>query len=156
MFAELKWSKVSNQKVDAYRDLINLYFEMVDSGMIAFHCATFDNSKWKHHLYNDGDRDLGLSKNYYQLILHQFIARYCEQASCFVCLDRRHSTTKIPDLQKILNNGAGKDYGLTFGPLTGMEARDSKTDDLLQLNDVILGVTSSVKNSRYLDPQTKG
>lgn len=155
MFAELKWQKISNQKVDAYREFIELYFELVERGTLAFHSATFDNTKWKHHLYNHGDRDLGLSKNYYQLILHQVIQRYGEQASLFVCLDRRHSSTKLPDLHRILNAGAAKDYGLTFGPITEIIARDSKKDDLLQLNDLILGATSSVKNGRHEDPKTR-
>lgn len=155
MYAELKWSKVSNQKFEAYRDFVGLYFHLVKTGVITFHCASFDNTKWKHQLYNHGDRDLGLSKNYYQLILHQYIARYGEQASLYVCLDRRFSSTKLPDLYKILNAGANKDYGLSFGPVRVIEARDSKTDDMLQLNDVILGATSSVKNRRHEDPETR-
>ena len=155
MFAELKWSKVSNQKMEAYKDFIDLYFELMEAGTVAFHCATFDNTKWKHHLYNQGDRDLGLSKNYYQLILHQYIAKYGEQAGLFICLDRRFSRTKIPDLNKILNAGANQEYGLSFEPVRTLVARDSKTDDLLQINDVILGATSSVKNGRHQDPQTR-
>lgn len=155
MYAELKWSKVSNQKFEAYKDLVELYFELLSKKVLAFHGATFDNHKWKHSLYNDGDRDLGLSKNYYQLILHRFIRFYGEQASLYVCLDRRWSSTKLPDLQRILNSGAGKDYGLTFGPVRTLEARDSKKDDLLQINDVILGAVSSVKNGRHEDPCTR-
>ena len=155
MFAELKWSKVSNQKKDAYQDFIDLYFDLIRSGLIAFHCASFDNTKWKHDIYNDGDKDLGLSKNYYQLILHRYIRVYGEQASLFICLDRRFSSTRLPDLQRILNAGAAKDYGLTFGPVRTLVSRDSKKDDLLQLNDVILGAISSVKNGRHIDPQTK-
>lgn len=155
MFAEFKWSKVSNQKVDAYRDLIELYFDLSEKGLVSFHGATFDNHKWKHSLYNDGDRDLGLSKNYYQLILHRFIRFYGEQASLYICLDRRFSSTKLPDLQRILNSGAKKDYGLSFGPVRTLEAKDSKKDDMLQINDVILGAVSSVKNGRHEDLATR-
>lgn len=155
MYAELKWSKVSNQKIDAYRELIGLYFDMSEKGILAFHCATFDNHKWKHSLYNDSDRDIGLSKNYYQLILHRFIRFYGEQASLFVCLDKRHSSTKLPDLQRMLNAGAAKEYKLSFGPVTTLEARDSKKDDLLQINDVILGAMSSIKNGRHENTETR-
>ena len=155
MYAELKWSKVSNQKIDAYRELVELYFELSGQGILSFHGATFDNHKWKYSLYNHGDRDLGLSKNYYQLILHRFIRFFGEQASLFVCLDRRWSSTKLPDLQRILNAGATKEYGLSFGPVRTLEARDSKKDDLLQINDVILGAVSSVKNGRHEDPSTR-
>lgn len=155
MFAELKWSKVSDQKFEAYRDLVELYFDLLDNGIVAFHGATFDNHKWKHSVYNFGDRDLGLSKNYYQLILHRFIRFYGEQASLYVCLDRRWSSTKIPDLHRILNAGAAKEYKLSFGPVRTLESRDSKKDDLLQINDVILGAVSSVKNGRHKDPKTR-
>lgn len=155
MFAEMKWSKVSDQKVEAYRDLIDLYFRLLDDGVIAFHGATFDNHKWKHSLYNHGDRDLGLSKNYYQLILHRFIRFYGEQAGLYVCLDKRQSSTRLPDLQRILNAGAAKEYGLDFRPVRTLDSRDSKKDDMLQINDVILGAVSSVKNNRHIAPNTR-
>lgn len=155
MFAEFKWSKVSNQKLDAYRDLVGLYFDMLGRGFLSFHVTTFDNHKWKHQIYNDGDPDIGLSKNYYQLILHQFIKQYGDLASLYVCLDRRLSSTPLNKLQRMLNFAAGKDYGLTFGPVRVLESRDSKKDDMLQINDVILGAVSAFKNSRHLEEGTR-
>lgn len=155
MFAELKWSKVSNQKYDAYQDLVEIYFEFLEAGILSFHVTTFDNHMWKHQRYNDSDPDIGLSKNYYQLILHQYISVFGDLASLYVCLDRRLSSTPLEKLQRILNAGAAKDYGLTFGPVRTLESRDSKKDDLLQMNDVILGAVAAVKNERHTDEATR-
>ncbi len=155
MYAEFKWSKVSNQKLDAYKELVALYFKFVHQGYFHFIVTSFDNHQWKHQLYNDGDADIGLSKNYYQMILHQFVGRFGDLASLFVCLDRRLSSTPLEDLHRMLNRGATKEYGLSFGPVRVLTARDSKTDDMLQINDVILGAVSAFKNKRHLDPATR-
>ena len=150
MFAELKWSKVSNQKIEAYKGLVDLYFSFLRRGGITFHVTTFDNHAWDHTRFNDGDPDLGISKLYYQMLLHQVVGRYGDLASLYICLDRRLSSTPLDKLHRILNAGAEKDYKLSFGPVRVLTAKDSKKDDILQINDVILGAVASYKNQRHL------
>lgn len=70
MNAELKWSKVSNQKFNEYKALVDYFFALNNKNYIKFHCVIFDNHQWNHRLYNEGDGDVGISKLYYQLILH--------------------------------------------------------------------------------------
>ncbi|MBV7394540.1 hypothetical protein KJP30_09990 [Mameliella sp. DP3N28-2] len=151
MFAELKWSKISNQKIEAYRAFVDLFFEFTARGAASFRATTFDNHMWDHNRFNDGDADIGVSKLYYQMLLHQVIGWYGDVASLYICLDRRLSTTPLEKLQRILNAGAAKDYKLTFGPVRILTARDSKKEDLLQLNDIILGAVASYKNKRHLE-----
>tara|TARA_R110002111_G_scaffold262881_1_gene342666 strand:- start:7498 stop:8229 length:732 start_codon:yes stop_codon:yes gene_type:complete len=149
MYAELKWSKVSNQKFDAYLDFVDFFFSMRERGYLAFYATTFDNHRWDHRKYNDGDPDIGLSKLYYQMLLRQYIRQYGDLASLYVCMDRRRSSTSFEDLQKILNAGAAKDYGLDFGPVRMLTARDSKKSDMLQINDIILGAVAAHKNGKH-------
>lgn len=146
MFAELKWSKVSSQKLDAYKALVDLYFDFCRRGGIAFRATTFDNHLWDHKRFNDNDPDLGISKLYYQMLLHQVVGWYGDLASIYICLDRRLSSTPLQKLHRILNAGAAKEYNLTFGPVGTLTAKDLKKDDILQVNDVILGAVSALKN----------
>ncbi len=155
MFAELKWSKVSNQKAAAYTDFVDFFFNMSAKGYLAFHATTFDNHKWDHRKYNENDPDIGLSKLYYQMLLHQFIREYGDLASLYICLDRRRSTTTLDDLQRILNKGAAKEYGLDFGPVSVLTSRDSKKSDMIQLNDMILGAVAAHKNEKHLNNGTR-
>lgn len=155
MNAELKWSKVSNQKQQAYEDLVDLFFELSADGYLFFHATTFDNHRWDHRQYNENDPDIGLSKLYYQMLLHQYIGSYGDLASLYVCLDRRRSTTPPGELQKILNAGAAKKFGLSFDPVRVLVMKDSKKSDMIQLNDVILGAVAAHKNGKHLQNETR-
>ncbi len=133
-----------------YRSLIEQFFALNYSKQIEFHAVAFDNHKWNHKRFNKSDSDIGLSKMYYQLILHRLVYKYGDQNSLFVCLDHRTSSTKLADLQNMLNRAANRDLGLSYSPLRQLESRDSKTEELLQLNDVILGAIAAIKNARHL------
>jgi len=150
MKAELKWTKVSNQKVSEYTALVEYFFAMNSTNLIQFHCVIFDNHKWNHRKYNDGDPDIGLSKLYYQLLHHKFGGYSGKVGSLFVCLDHRHSTTAHETLRKMLNAAAARDHGITTEPFKQIVSANSKSDDLLQLNDVILGAVGAAKNGKHL------
>jgi hypothetical protein len=150
MNAELKWSKVSDQKFDQYSALVDHFFALNNSNKLHFHCIIFDNHQWDHKSFNQGDRDVGLSKLYYQLILHKFV-RICGKAgSLYVRVDKRLSSTPLVDLQKMLNAAARRDHQLDTDPIKQIVSWDSKQCDLLQLNDVILGAVCAARNGRHL------
>ena len=92
---------------------------------------------------------MGLSKLYYQLALHKLVKQYGNDGSLCVCLDHRNSSTDLHDLQRILNNGANKSFGMSHGPVKQLLSLDSKADDLLQLNDVILGAVCAARNGKH-------
>lgn len=150
MNAELKWSKISNGKESEYEDLIRTFFALNNSRLIEFHAVSFDNHRWDHKQFNDGDSDIGLSKLYYQLIMRSLIVPHGDQNTLFVSLDKRNSSTNLDDFHKMLNAAAKRDHGLDYGPVTQLMFRDSKKEPMLQLNDLILGAITSVKNSRHL------
>ncbi len=152
MFSELKWSKVSNQKLAEYKALIDIFFDFLERKALTFHVTTFDNHMWDHRRFNDNDPDLGISKLYYQLLLHQVVRWHGDLATLYICLDRRLSTTPLQKLHRILNAGAKKEYKLSFGPVRVLTAKDSKKDDLLQLNDVVLGAVAAYKNKKHEIP----
>lgn len=151
MRSELKWSKVSDQKLPQYQGLVDLFFALNNTNHIQFHCVVFDNHSWNHAKYNGGDPDVGLSKLYYDLLLHKFVKRCgSEEKTLYACLDHRNSSTSLDDLRRMLNATASRDHGLHHAPLAQLVSKDSKSDDILQMNDLILGAVCAVRNGRHL------
>lgn len=148
MHAELKWSRISNQKVEEYKALVDYFFWLNSSDAVHFHALVFDNHKANHRKYNDGCADTGLSKLYYQLILHKFCKVY-QGGDMAVCLDHRNSKTPHEDLKRMLNSGVAKTLGRDESPIKQIVSADSKAEDLLQLNDVILGAVGAVRNGKH-------
>lgn len=150
MHSELKWSKVSNQKLEQYMAFVDLFFSLNSVNRIQFHSVIFDSHQANHVRYNNGDSDIGLSKLYYDLIFHKFIKRCGRDSTLFACLDHRISSTSLHDLKAMLNATAARDCGFGHRPLKQIESRDSKKDSVLQMNDVILGAVCAIKNGRHL------
>lgn len=155
MNAELKWSKVSNQKFDEYTALVDLFFALNNTNHIQFHSVVFDSHKANHKKYNNGDADVGLSKLYYDLLLHKFVKRCGGDGSLFACLDHRHSSTPLEDVRRMLNAVAARDHGIDSNPVSQLISRDSKKDCLLQMNDVVLGAVCAIRNGRHLLADTR-
>ncbi|MGR1582422.1 DUF3800 domain-containing protein [Thalassobius sp. S69A] len=155
MNAELKWSRISNQKIEQYLSLVDLFFALNNTNKVQFHSVIFDSHKANHKRYNNGDPDIGLSKLYYDLILHKFVKRCGHYGSLFVCLDKRNSSTSLHDLLKMLNASAKRDFDMARAPVRQLVARDSKTDCLLQMNDVVLGAVCAIRNGRHLLSHTR-
>jgi hypothetical protein len=155
MKSELKWSKVSNQKINEYKSLVDLFFALNNTNHIQFHSVIFDSHKANHSKYNQGDRDIGLSKLYYDLLLHKFVKTCGHSGSLFACLDKRLSSTPLEHLRSMLNSTAARDHAMPHKPLAQLVSRDSKADCILQMNDVILGAVCCVRNGRHLLADTR-
>lgn len=150
MHAELKWSKVSNQKSAEYRALVDYFFALNNLNILQFHAIVFDNHGANHGRYNDGDQDVGLSKLYYQLMVHRFGKMCGAHGDLCVCVDHRNSSTSLTDLMNMANAGMAAKCGIHHSPLKQIVPLDSKSDDLLQLNDVILGAVCAARNGKHL------
>ena len=155
MMSELKWTKVSNQKVYEYKALVELFFALNNSNHIHFHSIVFDSHQWNHKRYNNGDADVGLSKLYFNLLLHKFVKRYGANSDLFACLDHRNSSTSLDDLRRMLNATVARDHEIASAPLKQLVSRDSKLDDILQMNDVILGAVCAIRNGKHLLADTR-
>ena len=144
---ELKWSKVSNQKKAEYEVLIDYGFQLIEANQARFDMICYDTRMANHKKFNAGDRDVGLSKLYYQILLHRPILKYGRQGDLHIRLDKRASTTSTDQLKDMLNNSA-RNNGVDGDPVKILEAESSKACDLLQLTDVLLGAFSAAKNER--------
>lgn len=150
MKSELKWSKISNQKLEEYKALVDCFFALNNTNHLQFHSICFDSHQWNHKKYNNGDSDIGLSKLYYQLILHKFVKTHGNKGTLYVRVDHRNSSTPLEQIRNMLNATAARDHGITTQPVKQFVSEDSKKCRLLQLNDVILGAVCAARNSRHL------
>lgn len=155
MKAELKWSRISNQKSEEYKALVDLFFALNNANQVHFHALVFDSHQANHRKYNNGDRDVGLSKLYYQLIVHKFAKLYPTEEGMCVCLDHRNSSTPLNDLRDMINSTLARDHQIDHKPLKQLISQDSCDDDLLQLNDVILGAVCHSRNGKHLLAETR-
>lgn len=150
MHSELKWSKISNQKVSEYKALVDYFFALNNVNRVHFHCICFDSHQWNHRRYNEGNADTGLSKLYYQLLLHKFVRIYGNHGTLYVRVDHRNSQTPLENIRRMLNATASRDHRIHTSPVKQFVSWDSKKCDLLQLNDVILGGVCAARNGRHL------
>ncbi len=157
MMAELKWTKVSNQKIQQYKRFVDYFFALNNTNILHFHCIIVDNHQVNLHKYSKGDRELGFYKFYYQLLLHCFGKKYCRTGDdkFIVHLDYRNSKYSLNTLKVVLNRGLGKKYNITTEPFVSIEPRESKTTELIQINDIILGAIGFQKNGYELLAETR-
>lgn len=151
MWSELKWEKISDQKENEYRYLIDYFFHLNQRGLLDFHSLIVPYSRFDHKSINFNDRNLSLHKMYYQLILHRFCRYYASDgAALYIFPDLSSRPFCAGDARRILNRGVRSRYGITHNPVRTVEPRDSAECDFLQLNDVILGAVSAHRNGRHL------
>jgi hypothetical protein len=149
MFSELKWTKVSNQKIDQYKRFIEYFFALNNTDVIHFHSIVIDNHQVDYKKFSKGDKELGFYKFYYQLLLHCFGKEYYredEDVRFIIHLDYRNTSYRLNTLKNILNNGIKKKYGAITAPFVSIEPRNSKLSDLIQLNDILVGAIGFEKN----------
>jgi uncharacterized protein DUF3800 len=154
MFAELKWSRVTNQKFNEYRRFVEYFFDLLERNRLHFHCLILDNHQINHQKFSQGDKEIGFYKFYYQLLLHCFGRRYyLRPDDRFVLhLDSRCTNYK---LETVLNNAMTKNFAGASEPFCSIEPRNSKDSELMQVNDIVLGDIGFQKNCYELNPDTR-
>jgi hypothetical protein len=156
MKSELKWSKISNQKTDEYKAFVDLFFTLNNSNKLHFHALIFDSHKTDFRKIGGvRDKDKVLSRLYYQLLVHKFAKIYPSDVGMCVCLDHRNSSTPLEDLRRMINATLARDHEITHNPIKQLISQDSCDDDLLQLNDVILGAVCHARNGKHLLVETR-
>lgn len=158
MYAELKWTKVSGQKLTEYQAFVDIFFDVWEQGRTHFHAMALDTQKINHRKYNKGDAELGFYKFYYQLLLRRFGDWYYdnkEEQRFIVYLDYRTTKYKLGALQLILNRGMQKEYKARTKPFVSIEPLDSHHSEMIQLTDVLMGAIGFQKNGYHLRTETK-
>ncbi len=139
MNAEIKWSKVSDKKLNEYKTLIDLFFSVNE--VLHFKSIVFDTHFIDYKTYSGGDRELGFYKFWYQFLLHSFGDYAQKDDGYLVFMDQRQSSYSLLDLKIILNNGMRKKYGnrIREDIFRNIQPVDSKKSNIIQLADVLMG-----------------
>jgi len=158
MYSELKWTKVTNQKLLQYKRFVDYFFALNNTDKLHFHCIIIDNHQVDHKRFSRGNEEIGFYKFYYQLLLHSFGKRYCrtqENDRFIVHLDYRTTSYSLNTLKVVLNRGMKKKYSIETSPFVSIEPRDSKKSELIQINDILLGAVGFQKNGYDLLASTR-
>ena len=153
MNSELKWSRVSNNKLEKYKIFVDYFFALCDTDKLHFKATIFDNHTVNHRKFSQGDKEIGFYKFYY--ILFKWFSRIyfnvdTPNVSVVIHPDHRSSKYNLGDLRDILNNGFNKDFQPHFRPYRAIEPLDSKKSEIIQVLDIILGAIGYVKNGYLL------
>lgn len=142
---ELKWSKVSRAKLDAYSRVVDVPFD--NPKPAHFHSLVVDTTKQDHRTFNEGSREIGFSKEIYQLAM-KFGRLY---PNLFHLYPDERDTTQSPDeLRLILNRGCHKKGDTRDWPFRRCHFRNSARCPPLQLVDIIIGALAYRMNKHHL------
>ena len=153
----IKWQKVKNHNVAAYKKVIDAFFSSLTScevpvgKRIDVHCLVVDTRKRDLRKTGDGDADIGFNKQIYFLCSVMIRARLAKQLF-HVYPDRRTTTHSLTEAKNIMNHGARK-YGAKGWPFRRLEFEDPERCQALQVVDIIIGALAYRLNGHYQKPE---
>ena len=130
---EFKWGNVSNNKIDFYKSLVDLFFD-TDFNDVCFRCVIIDAQEIDNEKYNDADQELGYYKFYYQLI-HNWI-NSGDTYYVFTDYKTNKEKNRLQELCRILNRKYSRNS------IEIIQAIDSAESVLLQLQNILMGAVS--------------
>jgi len=155
MIYELKWSKISKQRLPHYKALVDLVVDMINENRVNIRTLIVDTHKLDHKRFNDGDSETGFYKMYYQLLYNCFGCDYHRHKNRFVVFpDQKPGKYVLGELKSRLNNAMFYKQGNRHSPFGSIEASDSKKQDFIQIIDVIIGAIGYHKNGLHLKEYT--
>lgn len=128
---ELKWTKLSSSKLNAYVDLVNYFFDCSDlhfRGLIVL-----NKEKLNHNLYND-THDNFYYKMYYYLLRN--LLSKSNQYNVYLDIKDSKSATKLTRVKKYLENF---NYDFTHDMFNNFQSIRSEEVQIMQLTDILLG-----------------
>lgn len=135
---EFGWSKVSPNKMDFYLALQDYFLKQ---SALSFRCILIDRTTLDHDKFNNGDKELGFYKLYYQLLVHWLEP----QEAYYLYLDWQQNSDRncFANLREMLKrklNGRAR--------IECLEPVDSQEQPLTQLVDLLIGAVGYQWNGR--------
>lgn len=138
---EVKWTKVSNNKINFYKELVNYYFEEPHLGfrsVVAKGKTRLDYAAFNH------DHDLWYYKMYF-LLLNQMIYPN-DNYRIFLDIKDTNGGEKTRKLHEVLCNNA-YDFNRTL--INDLQQIHSNESEVLQLCDLLIGALSFYHRGLY-------
>lgn len=143
---EFKWEKVSQGKLHVYKEFVDIFFDHAESD---FRCLVVDKSKIDYHAYHEGDHETAFYEFYFQAISRSLDA--ANQYLVFTDSRQNRQANRLTDL-KAKTNYHWLLQGVRENIVRNLEPRVSKTENLLQITDVLLGAVGYDLEERAESP----
>ena len=146
---EMGWTKVSRTKLDAYRRIVDVFFDNPERHVpYEFHSLTVDTHRIRDGVWNDGSREVGFNKEIFQLCAK--VARLHQTRLLRVYLDSRDTKSSPDELRLILNRARANKGDRRDWPFRRIHFRNSADCQIMQLVDVLLGGVAYRLNGHHL------
>lgn len=157
LLGEVKWQKVTENYLEKYIQLMNVFFDFIASGKIKVRIMFRQNMHTPKGLPQEKN-DEKYFKLYYQFIKHSFGLKFCnpelEHTSIRLYLDElpenREKRERFKDFIVGLNTSYLSETNTKFDKSQIAEV-DSSKHDLLQCLDVVLGSMQFRLNKKHLE-----
>lgn len=138
---EVKWTKVSKNKINLYKELIEYFFA---NDSISFRAVIIDKNKLDIKKYNK-NFDEFYYKVYFQLLTRIIVA----SMKNYIYLDIKdtRSSTKVKKLQEVLSNDI---FDFNMEHIKNVQSINSKESELLQIADVMMGAIGYLNRNEHL------
>ncbi len=148
MHREIKWDQVDRCTYDRYREFVDHRMRELKCCHTAFCAIIVERNQWNNRDYNDNSEDEGLSKLFYQFILHRFIPLMQQGDSLFIFPDKKSEKYNFGKMQSALRGGMIRKFGAPRVSVPAIRPICSKTTILGQVNDVLLGAVGFHANEK--------
>ena len=140
--SEIKWSKVSQLKLNLYLDIIDYFFDDDD---ISFRCLIADKTNLNHDKYHQTHDDW-YYKMYFNMLKVIFIPNNIY--NIFIDIKDTHSDEKIKKLLDICRNNQ---YDFSGHIIQKMQPIRSNEVQIMQLTDILIGAIGYVNRFNLND-----
>lgn len=140
---EIKWTKVSNSKIDFYLELVDWFFnsEINFRGLIATNKKCLD-----HKTFSNGDYDLWYYKMYFRLL--DPLLEWGNEYKVFIDIKDTRGGFRIRKLHEVLCNNI---YDFKGSVLKDIQQIHSNHSELLQICDLLIGALSYYHRGLYME-----
>jgi hypothetical protein len=131
--SEFKWSKVSRKHLDAYKRIVDFFFEQ---GELCFRVILVEQNRLDYEKFHGGDRELGFYKFYYEMLI-----KWLFEGNQYVILldfQKNKGARRYTTLHTILDRSLrGK------GWIKDLTVIDSSESPLAQMADLLTGAVAA-------------
>lgn len=150
--AHMKWTKVSNARLTAYMDFVDVFFKWYNRRQAQFRCILVDTTEYPlDSPINQGDAELGFYKFYYQLLLHGMEPTSNYLVTLASRTDKQRD--RLQTLHLVLNRGLRKKYQVDFSPVRHVESKQAENSNGIQLADIIMGAVGYHWHDLHMRPE---
>ena len=137
---ELKWDNVSRGYFPVYKALVDIFLEKAE---LSFRCSVLDKQIESHKkLY-----DLGIDRAVHDLYVHLISQGVDTENHYWLYVDHRTVGDKTLTLTRLQDDIHKYLQGKESEPVRHVESRNSKTEAIIQLVDVLVGAFAYIPNN---------